>query len=395
MRRLAFALVLALAAQAVFAERFAYDYRVGDKFRVLSEVDEKVYVNRRLSHSATIYNRIAFSVVSVNDSGEAFLRGTFQTTTKVDSGESYVVEESYDSEYWLSRLGVFRIEPRFFMPVVRNVPSFPDRDIAPGDTWTAPGEERHDFRVDFGIPDPYVIPFVAAYEYLGPREWRGQSYPAFKVSYVIFYRPPVPARWKGSYPVQIAGHSDLIVYWDKAIGHPVGYEEAFRFVFDLANGMTYEYSGSARSRVVEAEPMDRQDVLSDVEDALEGVEGVDVRNDEKGVTISMSDIKFKPESAVLEKSELSKLDAIVEILKKYPDRDILITGHTALAGTEAGRAALSLARAQAVADYLISKGIDPERIMVQGLGATQPIADNTTQEGMAQNRRVEITILEN
>ena len=94
--------------------------------------------------------------------------------------------------------------------------------------------------------------------------------------------------------------------------------------------------------------------------------------------------------------ERPKLDILAEILMRYPDRDILVEGHTALAGTPEGRDALSRERAQVVADFLFERNVrQPERVVIRGFGSERPIADNSTQEGMARNRRVEITILEN
>jgi outer membrane protein OmpA-like peptidoglycan-associated protein len=95
-------------------------------------------------------------------------------------------------------------------------------------------------------------------------------------------------------------------------------------------------------------------------------------------------------------SEREKLRRIATILKKYPERDILITGHTALAGTQAGRQQLSEERAAAVGNFLIEEGVrNRERLLFRGMGARDPVADNSTEEGMRKNRRVEITIMEN
>ena len=81
---------------------------------------------------------------------------------------------------------------------------------------------------------------------------------------------------------------------------------------------------------------------------------------------------------------------------QYPERDILITGYTALAGTEEGRQRLSEERAAAVGQYLLDLGARSRDHMVyRGMGAKDPIADNSTPEGMRKNRRVEITIMEN
>jgi outer membrane protein OmpA-like peptidoglycan-associated protein len=122
---------------------------------------------------------------------------------------------------------------------------------------------------------------------------------------------------------------------------------------------------------------------------------VSVRVEDEGVTLSM-DIQFQADTAVMLSGEREKLDKIVEILRHYPDRAILVSGHTTLAGTAEGRMQLSTERAAVVAAYLIEqKACTPDRVIVRGYGADKPLEDNSTEEGRRRNRRVEITILEN
>jgi outer membrane protein OmpA-like peptidoglycan-associated protein len=71
---------------------------------------------------------------------------------------------------------------------------------------------------------------------------------------------------------------------------------------------------------------------------------------------------------------------------------VIITGHTDNKGTAAYNKKLSLRRAQSVRDYLVSLGVDPKKLEVRGEGLTKPVADNSTEEGRAQNRRVEIEV---
>ena len=116
----------------------------------------------------------------------------------------------------------------------------------------------------------------------------------------------------------------------------------------------------------------------------------------EGVMISLSNIRFLANSATLADSEKKKLDEIAAILKTIPEKRIQVAGHTALAGPPEEQKRTSLARAQAVANYLISAGARKSgEITVQGFGAERPIAGNDTAAGMEANRRVEITILEN
>jgi len=122
---------------------------------------------------------------------------------------------------------------------------------------------------------------------------------------------------------------------------------------------------------------------------------ISVTAGDKGLMLSMDNIQFESDSADLMESEKLKLQKLSSIFRQYPDNDLLISGHTALAGTEEACQALSEKRAQAVADYLIQLGVkDAYHIFTEGRGAKDPVASNTTEEGRSKNRRVEITILD-
>jgi len=378
------------------AETFVHRFQAGTMFRALTEVDETVYINRRLSHRATILNRIAFEVLEVRADGAGLLSGEFRVSSRAESGAAWVTEQLYRSEYWETPAGRFEIGPEYFMPVVRHVPSFPARELAPGDTWTAPGEERHDFREDFGIPDPYVIPFDATYTYVGPVELDGKTVHLIESSYAVFQEPGVPKAWGFAYPVRIAGHSSQRLYWNAEEGRLERYDETFRFVFDLSTGDSVEYRGTAEGTFTEATPLDRGAVAEELRQALGEVEGASVAEDERGVSVTLENLRFAADSTRLLPGEEEKLALIAEVLARYPERDVLVAGHTALAGTAEQRMALSLSRARAVAELLASLGArSADRIVVEGYGAERPVAPNDTEANMARNRRVEIIILEN
>ena len=72
---------------------------------------------------------------------------------------------------------------------------------------------------------------------------------------------------------------------------------------------------------------------------------------------------------------------------------VIITGHTDNVGKPDYNLKLSLQRAEAVRDYLISLGADPQKFQVSGAGETKPIADNSTEDGRANNRRVEVEVI--
>ena len=94
--------------------------------------------------------------------------------------------------------------------------------------------------------------------------------------------------------------------------------------------------------------------------------------------------------------EESKLREIAEVLRRYPDRDILVIGHTAEVRSRGDGTALSKERAESAARYFLENGVRSEsQIITRGMGHSRPLADNSTEEGRRANRRVEIIIMEN
>ncbi|MFC7536079.1 OmpA family protein [Sphingomonas sp. GCM10030256] len=122
--------------------------------------------------------------------------------------------------------------------------------------------------------------------------------------------------------------------------------------------------------------------------------GVDVIRQGDDLVLRMpSGITFDVDRSDIKPQFQSTLDEVAQTLGQYNQTYIDVLGHTDSTGSDAYNQALSERRAQAVAGYLSSRGVAPARMAARGFGETQPIADNATEYGRAQNRRVEIKVV--
>ena len=108
--------------------------------------------------------------------------------------------------------------------------------------------------------------------------------------------------------------------------------------------------------------------------------------------IMPGNITFPTDGYALRNDFMPILDSVAEVLCKFTDTRLVVEGHTDSTGEASYNYSLSERRANSVANYLASHGVDRERLITQGFGVDQPIADNDSSSGRALNRRVELRI---
>ncbi len=137
--------------------------------------------------------------------------------------------------------------------------------------------------------------------------------------------------------------------------------------------------------------MDKQ-----AEDIKTQVPGAKVERVDEGITVEFSSaVLYGFDSYSLTDASKQTLNSLITILNKYPDTNLEVQGHTDNKGTVEYNMGLSIKRATSVADYLKANGIAAGRITTKGYGLTVPKYTNDTEEGRAQNRRVEFLIAAN
>lgn len=163
-------------------------------------------------------------------------------------------------------------------------------------------------------------------------------------------------------------------------------------------GLTYTFGSKSEPMPVEAAPAMVEEEIQPKPYEEEVVEEV-IPVAEKPVPVPETKLfqefgveLFDHDSFELAEGSAQYFNWLVGVMKKYPQAEAEIVGHTDSRGSEAYNQALSEKRALSVADYLISQGIEESRLTVVGAGESQPKASNDTPEGRMENRRVEVTI---
>jgi len=389
-------------------EVFRFSFSDGETQKISSIVKEEVYINGEFSHSSEIVNRIISRVVqtkkgTLGGRDAAFYSVTFMTSEKAKEG-MFTWGRQLPSLFWRDDLGQYTIADQYFMPIVRNVPLFPDYDVKVGESWESDASEAYDFSEVFGIMRPVIAPFKVNYKYVGKDETKEQALHIIEARYRKEYEIPEnfikEYRRKNSrtqWPVKTRVISDQKIMWNAQKGLIASYNEEFTIVIFLNTGDEIKYTGTSYANT---EEIIRKEVEADRDAVKKNIERLNlenttVQNTDKGLKIIIENIQFEPNSAILREREKEKLKAIALILKNNSKGDLLIEGHAVFSSTKKRQKEVSEERAIAVGNYLVELGArSREHIFTRGLGAAYPLFPNTSEENKAKNRRVEITIIE-
>ncbi|MBX2894166.1 MAG: OmpA family protein [Cyclobacteriaceae bacterium] len=162
------------------------------------------------------------------------------------------------------------------------------------------------------------------------------------------------------------------------------------------NDSTYSFSifGSSKYQVTaEAEGYIPRTVIVDPKEAKGNMITRNIELTSTGGTIVLNHLIFSQGKSVIDPKSFPELDEVVAMLKENPKMEIQLEGHTDNRGNAEANITLSQARVDAVKKYMVSKGINKNRVMTKAFGGSKPIATEDTEEARAKNRRVEMRVL--
>lgn len=135
-----------------------------------------------------------------------------------------------------------------------------------------------------------------------------------------------------------------------------------------------------------------QAATSQVQQLQQELAALQAKQTDRGLVLTLGDVLFETGKADLRPGALKNLYPLVTFLQKYPERRVVIEGHTDSVGSDAYNLDLSQHRADAVRDFLLQNGVNAAQMSTRGYGKASPVASNDTAEGRQQNRRVELII---
>jgi len=385
---------------------FEFRQKKGESSVHVSTVEEAAYLNGYLNNKVEFVNRTSTTIKERDSEGTALLETHYMTTENyllVDSGRHLTWGEEDQVSVYRTKQGQLLNPDNDFLPTVQSIPSFPDYKVGIGDSWQAEGKEVHDLRTLFNMNSALVIPFTATYTYSEDVTIDGVKLNVIDCYYEFVHKPEGQTSIKSRGQTSInstyagsAGYAKQKIYWDIKKGDIDHYTEDFQIQLYDIYGNSFIFTSVAHGEVQEYKSVNDDETLKKLQKTVDkmDLEDVTIKKSDKGLTISLENIQFEPDSDVLLPSEKLKLKKIAKLLQEY-NNDLLITGHCAERGTAKARQKLSEDRAEAVAEFLANLGVrDEYHVFTQGKGSTEPIAPNTTAEGRAKNRRVEITLMD-
>ncbi|OHD54261.1 MAG: hypothetical protein A2Y33_16450 [Spirochaetes bacterium GWF1_51_8] len=388
MRRFLTVLLLAVFTVPLAAVKLEFKDPVGRKYRIKSLITQKVYYkNKNMGTQETMFKSV-MEVVDVNGKTAHYVGKYFDFSKKEDYHESYKLENSYEvTEFYKNNLGVMTVPPQFLMPTLRSVPTFPSYDVAPGATWKSKAEEI----IVGSASNTIHVDMDVSYKFVGMVTNSGKKLALLLIDYHIAHHPDNDPEL-----ASFTGYSHIDYLWNVELGAPDSYTDEFNFTFTYKNGDTWRIEGGSEALVETVEDVtniEKQKLVTEIADNLKNKPGADIKTTDDGIIVNLGMILFDIDKATLKPESKAILDKLAEVLRKYPGLDIEVSGHTDISGQEKWNQTLSEMRAKTVADYLVVKGISPERISYIGYGSKKPVAPNNTEEGRILNRRVEIKII--
>lgn len=309
------------------------------------------------------------------------------------------------------------------VPLYRNFPAPLPTDAGPGSVWTGEGELVGDF-LNTGVWTR--VPILVEYRWAGDGNYLGTRVIQVTTRYALRYKAGQDAKGDPTLSA-IEGSRQGAVSYDPLTKKVVFLRETTAEQYKTTSGSVVGNQGFLVTYYDGVPALGTSELVSSFQKAIDGtgpgvaspppvpkerpdLEGapppqvklteaplipdVRVEADPRGVKVTLDNLQFIADQAVLLPGETQRLASIVTLLKTVQGRSLLVVGHTAAVGTVESQDKLSVDRALAIVDKLKAAGLPPSSLLYEGRGGREPVAPNDTEANKAKNRRVEIIVLD-
>lgn len=341
-----------------------------------------------------------------------FYQGDFYVLEKTKRNSFEVtlgINEAIPSSFTISEDGnLTMIEDNGF-PSFRSFPTFPKDKIKIGDKWNATAERAVD-PLNKGIITR--LPIYIQYQYTGDGKYHDEDIFILKAQWATRYGISYFDSQGDRELKSAMGSHKADIYVSKKTGCALLVRDIVDETFVYQDGNKINFQGFITLFTEYPPAVDREIIIPSLNRIAKNnddkndddtqkdffkdkdVPDISYENTSRGIRLTIQNLQFKPNSSELLPGEENRLNQIAKVLKQAKNSMFLVEGHTASTGNISGEKQLSVERAYTIAEELIKRGISAEKFIYKGSGSSKPIATNETPEGMAKNRRVEITILE-
>ena len=438
MKKLGFLIFLSILLNfSLFSESITYS---GSKsYKLTERTDLRRYENgkyvgltTREVHSFISGNADALNYVGADSPyrTDSWYDGNFfvtEETLRNNKNTAPDIYEAIPSVFRMSPDGTLTMYTDNGYPSFRSFPVYPKGNFTVGQKWTGQGERAVD-PLYKGIVTR--IPILVEYTYVGTESYNGEDVFRLKAQWATRY-DRYRADPKGDKELYGAsGKHNAFILVSCETGAAVLVKDQVDETYSYADGTNIQLKGTITLFTEYPPQLERKNIIpalnriaSSKGSTSSSAGGGEIKSGgaavkEKlttdsmknkfspetnnmiiedtfaGIRLSVRAINFYPDSNIVLDSEKPRLDEIASVLKLAPNSQFLVEGHTASAGKPAVEYSLSIMRAKAFAEEMVARGIPADRFICNGFGSNKPVADNMTEEGRSQNRRVEITILE-
>ena len=380
------------------SHKFYWNLETGKRIESVKTADVEYYENGILKRTYKERNIVDLTVIAIAPKGGYRVSGLFKIFRMQRGERVFHLDEEYTSDFIIHTNGRFEVPKVHFMPNVRHIPTFPDKEINITDSWSAEAIEI------IKVNNAPNLTMVLASDYLFANiETNSDGKKNAVIQYHIMTDKDLIQAGLSSlagrgYPSRIYGFNYGTFLWDMENNIPVSQSEKYQILFGYGKELSYnslQYKMNIISSykiydsiTKEEEERDRREL----EENLNNENNITVETVPEGLVLRLGEILFDTDSYTLKNESRETIDNIIEAIKKtYPDREIIVQGYTDNTGSEEYNKTLSERRAKTVADYILPN-LNHDKLSYSGFGDKEPIAPNDTAEGRSKNRRVDIII---